>query len=428
MARLGTFRSLRQRNAKLFFAGMLVSNCGTWMQSTAQGWLVYRLSGEGTSLGLVLACQFLPLLLLGPWAGVLADRMNRRRLTIATQAGMAAQAVLLGVLDLSGLVTLPLVYGLAVVLGVLSAIDNPARRSLVTELVDEEDIPNVLSLNTAVMTGSRVFGPALAALLVGLIGTGWCFMANGASFFAVLASLLLLDPAQLRTSVPAPRGGKPLREALRFVWRDPVLRSTFVILTIVSTFAFNYGVSLLLVASRNLGGGVAAFGLLLAVTSVGSFLGSLVIASQRHVGNAAMLGALTVLGVFSTLMAVAPNLAAAFVLAVPLGMGGAGYIASTNGILLPRVRPDMRGRVLALQATAFLGSTPIGGPITGWIGDHFGAGWSIAYGGLIVLACVAVAGGSIVSGRRSEPVALRATASGADLARPSATSRSAAAS
>ena len=159
MARLGTFRSLRQRNAKLFFAGMLVSNCGTWMQATAQGWLVYRLSGQGTSLGLVLACQFLPLLVLGPWAGVLADRMNRRRLTIATQAGMAAQAILLGVLDLTGLVTLPLVYGLALVLGVLSAIDNPARRSLVTELVDEEDIPNVLSLNTAVMTGSRGVRP-----------------------------------------------------------------------------------------------------------------------------------------------------------------------------------------------------------------------------------------------------------------------------
>jgi MFS family permease len=420
MARLGTFRSLRQRNAKLFFAGMLVSNCGTWMQSTAQGWLVYRLSGQGTSLGLVLACQFLPLLLLGPWAGVLADRMNRRRLTIAMQAGMAGQAVLLGVLDLTGLVTLPLVYVLALVLGVLSAIDNPARRSLVTELVDEEDIANVLSLNTAVMTGSRVFGPALAALLVGLVGTGWCFIANGASFFAVLASLVLMNPAQLRTAVPAPRGGRPLREGLRFVWRDPVLRSTFVILTIVSTFAFNYGVSLLLVTSRNLGGGVAAFGLMLAATSIGSFVGSLVIASQRHVGNAAMLGALIVLGVFSVLMALAASLALAFLLAVPLGMGGAGYIASTNGILLPRVRADMRGRVLALQATAFLGSTPIGGPITGWIGDRFGAGWSIAYGGLVVLGCVAVAGWSIVSRRRSEAVARGATASGPDLARPSA--------
>jgi MFS family permease len=401
MARLGTFRSLRQRNAKLFFAGMLVSNCGTWMQSTAQGWLVYRLSGQGTSLGIVLACQFLPLLILGPWAGVLADRMNRRRLTIATQIGMTAQAVLLGLLDLTGLVTLPLVYVLALVLGVLSAIDNPARRSLVTELVDEEDIPNVLSLNTAVMTGSRVFGPALAAVLVDLVGTGWCFMANGASFLAVLASLFRMNPAQLRTTTPAPRGGQPLREALRFVWRDPVLRSTFIVLTIVSTFAFNYGVSLLLVASRNLGGGVGAFGLLFAVTSVGSFLGSLVIASQRHVGYAAMLGALTVLGIFAVLLGLASNLAVALALAVPLGMGGAGYVASTNGILLPRVPADMRGRVLALQATAFLGSTPIGGPITGWVGDHFGAGWSIAYGGVIVLGCVAVAGFSLVGGRRT---------------------------
>ena len=147
----------------------------------------------------MLACQFLPLLLLGPWAGVLADRVNRRRLTIATQAGMAAQALLLGVLDLTGVVTLGLVYGLTVVLGVLAAIDNPARRSLVTELVDEEDIPNVLSLNTAVMTGSRVFGPALAAVLVGLVGTGWCFIGNGLSFLAVLVSLILMNPAQLRT-------------------------------------------------------------------------------------------------------------------------------------------------------------------------------------------------------------------------------------
>ena len=214
MARLGTFRSLKQRNARLFFAGMLVSNCGTWMQATAQGWLVYRLSGQGTSLGLVLACQFLPLLLLGPWAGVLADQVNRRRLTIVTQAGMAAQAILLGVLDLTGVVTLGLVYGLTVVLGVLAAIDNPARRSLVTELVDEEDIPNVLSLNTAVMTGSRVFGPALAAVLVGLVGTGWCFIANGLSFLAVLVSLILMNPAQLRTVTPsAPRRPSAARGA-----------------------------------------------------------------------------------------------------------------------------------------------------------------------------------------------------------------------
>jgi MFS family permease len=200
---------------------------------------------------------------------------------------------------------------------------------------------------------------------------------------------------------PAPRGGRPLREAIHYIWQEPVLRSTFMVLIVVSTFAFNYGVSLLLVSSRNLGGGVTAFGLLLAVTSLGSFAGSLVIASQRHVGIPAMLATLTLLGVFSTLMGVAPTLAVAFVLAIPMGMGGAGYIASTNGIILPRVPPNMRGRVLALQATAFLGSTPIGAPITGWIGDHAGAGWSIAYGGLIALACVGAVALSLRARARS---------------------------
>jgi MFS family permease len=385
----------------LFFAGMLVSNVGTWMQSTAQGLLVYRLSHQGTSLGLVLACQFVPLLVLGPWAGVAADRTNRRRLTIITQTGMTIQALLLGVLDLAGVITLPLVYLFALVLGILSAFDNPARRGLVTELVDEADIPNALSLNTAVMTGSRAFGPALAALLVTLFGTGWCFIANGVSFLAVLASLLAMNVDQLRTAPLAPKGGQPLRDGLRFVWRDSVLRNTFIILTIVSTFAFNYPVSLLLVTLRNLGGGAGAFGLLLSFTSIGSFAGSLAIASRHRVGARTMLAALAVLGVFAVAMGLASSLAAAFAIAVPMGFGGAAYVAATNSIILPRTPPHLRGRVLALQATAFLGSTPIGGPITGWIGDHVGAGWSIAYGGLIALACVAVAARALRERRRA---------------------------
>ncbi len=276
-------------------------------------------------------------------------------------------------------------------------------------MVDEEDIPNVLSLNTAVMTGSRVFGPALAALLVGLVGTGWCFIAQRPVLPGGAGQPPPDEPgASCAPPPPRPEVASRCARASRFVWRDPVLRSTFIILTVVSTFAFNYGVSLLLVSSRNLGGGVAAFGLLLAVTSVGSFAGSLVIASKRQIGTRVMLAALIVLGTFSTLMGVAPTLAVAFVLAIPLGMGGAGYIASTNGIILPRVPPHMRGRVLALQATAFLGSTPIGAPITGWIGDHFGAGWSIAYGGLIALGCVAVASLTLRERRRSaaqEPAA-----------------------
>ena len=196
---------------------MLVSNIGTWMQSTAQALLVLQLTGKGTSLGLITAAQFLPMLVLGPWAGVLADRSNRRRMTIITQTGLTAQAVVLAIADLTGHVSVPLVAVLAFVLGTFSALDNPARRGLVTELVDEADVANALSLNTAVMTGSRVFGPALAGLLVASVGTGWCFVANAASFVAVLVGLLLMNPAELRVAPLAPRGGRPMRDGIAFV-------------------------------------------------------------------------------------------------------------------------------------------------------------------------------------------------------------------
>ena len=385
----GTFRTLRHRNAKLFFGGMLVSNVGTWMQATAQALLVLRLTGKGTSLGLITAAQFLPMVLLGPWAGVLADRTNRRRMTILTQTGLTLQAVVLAAADLAGKATVGLVAVLAFVLGVFSALDNPARRGLVTELVDEGDVANALSLNTAVMTGSRVFGPALAGLLVASVGTGWCFAGNAVSFLAVLVGLLLMRPADLRVAPRAPRGGRPLRDSLAFVGRDPLLRPMFVALLVVSTFAFNYNVSLPLLVKRSLHGGPSAVGWLLAVTSVGSVIGSLNVASRRHVGAGVFAWAMLLLGLAATALGAMTSLPTAFLAAVPMGAGGAAFLAATNGIMQPRTPAHMRGRLLALQATAFLGSTVVGGPITGWIGDHVGAGWSVTYGGIITLATVA---------------------------------------
>ena len=384
-----TFRSLRHRNAKLFFGGMLVSNIGTWMQATAQALLVLRLTGKGTSLGLITAAQFLPMVVLGPWAGVLADRSNRRRMTLLTQTGLAVQAVALAAADLTGRATVPLVAVLSLVLGTFSALDNPARRGVVTELVDEADVANALSLNTAVMTGSRVFGPALAGFLVASIGTGWCFAINAASFVAVLGGLLLMDPTELRVAPRAPRGGRPLRDSIAFVAGDPLLRPMFVALLVVSTFAFNYNVALPLLVKRSFGGGATAVGWLLAVTSVGSVVGSLAVASRRDVGARAFVVAMAVLGVAATALGAMPGLAGAYAVAVPMGIGGAAFLAVTNGIMQPRTPPHMRGRLLALQATAFLGSTVIGGPVTGWVGDHLGAGWSVSYGGLITLATVA---------------------------------------
>jgi MFS family permease len=390
MARSETFRSLRNRNARLFFGGLLVSNVGTWLQSTAMSILVYRLTGKATDLGITVALQFLPMLFLGAWAGALSDRRDKRITCLTTQSFMAVQAVVLASLDFAGLVSVPVVYALALVLGVVNAFDNPARRGLVVELVAEADISNAMSLNTAVMTGSRIFGPALAAALVGPLGTAWCFMLNGVSFVAGLASLAAIDVRELRVSPKAPRGGTPVRDALRFVRRDRELFVLHMVLVAVSTFAFNYSVSLPKLSAVRWGD-ERWFGWVLAVVSVGSVVGSLMAASRKQATIRMFFVSVTLLGVAGPFLAWAPTGWWAFVAAVPLGIGGAGFLANFNGLVQQKCPADMRGRLLALSAVAFLGSTPVGGPVTGVIADSWGPEWSLAYGSLISLVAIAVA-------------------------------------
>lgn len=390
MARSETFRSLRNRNARLFFGGLLVSNVGTWLQSTAMSILVYRLTGKATDLGITVALQFVPMLFLGAWAGALSDRRDKRITCLITQSLMAVQAIVLATLDFAGLVSVPVVYVLALVLGVVNAFDNPARRGLVVELVSEADISNAMSLNTAVMTGSRIFGPAMAAALVGPLGTAWCFMLNGVSFVAVLASLAAINVRELRVSPKAPRGGTPVRDALRFVRRDRELFVLHMVLVAVSTFAFNYSVSLPKLSAVRWDDD-RWFGWVLAVVSVGSVVGSLMVASRKEATIRQFFVSVTVLGVAGPFLAWAPSGWWAFVAAVPLGIGGAGFLANFNGLVQQKCPPDMRGRLLALSAVAFLGSTPIGGPITGVIADSWGPEWSLAYGSLISLMAIGVA-------------------------------------
>ena len=402
MASAGTFRSLRTRNARLFFGGLLFSNVGTWLQSTAMSILVYRLTGRATSLGVAIALQFLPMLLLGAWAGAFADRRDKRTLCLITQAGLAAQAVVLAVLDFAGAASVGAIYVLSFVLGVVGAFDNPARRGLVAELVPPSDISNAMSLNTAVMTGSRVFGPALAAALVGPFGTAWCFAINALSFVAVLGSLMLVDPSTLHRSPLAPRGGTPVRDALRFVVNDPQLRRFHVVLVVVSTFAFNYSVSLPKLSDVRWGDD-RWFGWVLSVVSVGSVIGSLYVASRREATARLFVGSVILLGVSGPFLAWAPSGPWAFVAAVPLGMGGAAFLASFNGLVQQKAPADMRGRLLALSAVAFLGSTPIGGPITGVVADWFGAEWSMAYGSILALAAALYAATTRGSGEENSP-------------------------
>lgn len=383
------FRSLRYRSARWFFLGLSVSQVGTWMQMTGQSLLVYRLTGRASDVGITLLCQFLPMLLLGVWAGAVADRVRKQRMALFTQAGQAVQALVMGALTLADLVNLPVIYALSLVLGVIAALDNPARRGFVIELVEPDDISNVVSLNTAVMTGSRIFGPAVAALLVDPLGPGWLFVINGLSFAAILWPIARIDPATLHVTPPRPRGGTPVRDALRFVAHRRELLVLFVVFTVVGTFAFNYNVSLLKLADRRFGDR-KLFGWLLALNSIGSMTGSLLTAARRRVELWWFYGSAFLMASAGLALAWAPSIWAAYAISLPVGMGGAAFIAALNAITQQDSPPDMRGRLLALGAVAFLGTTPIGAPITGWIADHVSAEWSLAYGSIIALAAVAI--------------------------------------
>jgi MFS family permease len=404
-----TFRSLKYYNARLFFSGLAVSNVGTWLQMTAMSLLVYGLTGEATTVGVTLALQMLPTLFLGAWAGVIADGRDRRTMAIATQSALAVQALVLGTIDMAGWASLPVVYALALVLGVVNAFDNPARRGLVTELVPTVDIPNATSLNTAVMTGSRIFGPALAGVLVTTIGTAWCFLLNGLTFFAIIFSLVAIRRDEMFPVARRAKGGKPIREALGFVAGHRDLLIIYSLLLIISTVAFNQATVLPKLADVRWGG-EEAFGFILAVMSVGSLTGSLLTARQRTVTMRWFFGSIVVMAFAGFGLAWAPSLALAYAWSVPFGIGGAAFIAGANAITQQECPPDMRSRLLALQAVAFLGSTPIGGPLTGVIADNVSAEWALAYSSVVSLACVAVAGTYWRAGNRTDARELTTTA------------------
>jgi MFS family permease len=327
------------------------------------------------------------MLVLGAWAGGFADRHNRRRVTFWCQSLLGVQAVVLTVVTFTGHVSLPVIYLLSFGTGIASAIDNPSRRGLVTELVEPSEIPNAMSLNTTVMTGSRIFGPALAAVLIGPLGTAWLFALNAVSYLFVIGSLLMIDKTKMLPATSAARGGKPVREGLSFVWRDPMLRRAFIVFTVVSTFAFNYSVVMPKLSDVRWGQ-ANGYPILLTCVSIGSVFGALATARFTRITMRWYATLVIINGVSCIAIAWAPNFLAACLLCLPLGLGGTGLVASMNGLSQQNTPPEMRSRMLALVAVAFLGSTPIGGPITGWIGDNIGIEWSIAYGGILTLLFV----------------------------------------
>jgi MFS family permease len=392
-----TFASLRIRNFRLFFAGQIVSQTGTWLGMVAQTLLVLHLTDSGVALGLLTAAQFGPVLLLGAWAGVVADRSDKRRLLLIVQSLAMLQSFAMGALAFMGEPPLLAIYGVAMAGGVLTAFDNPTRRSFVVEMVQRQDINNAVSLNSALMTGSRVVGPALAGVLVMTVGFGWTFVVDGLSYVAVLVGLAMMRPSELHPSPALERAKGQVRAGLRYARSVPQLWMPLVMMAVIGTLAFNFQVVVPLFVTQDLGGSDQTFTLLFSVLSLGSLVGALVVARRtettvRRVGLTAV-----AFGVSMALLAVAPNQGIAFLVGPLIGVASIAFMTSSTALVQTEAAPEMRGRVLALQAMVFLGSTPIGGPVVGWIAEHLGARYALAVG---ALACLGAGAWGVLVARR----------------------------
>ncbi|HEV3231722.1 MAG TPA: MFS transporter [Candidatus Dormibacteraeota bacterium] len=394
-----TFRALRVRNYRLFFAGQIVSVSGTWMQSVAQAWLVLRLTGSGAALGLIIALQTLPILIGGAYGGVIADRVDKRRMLYATQAAAAALALTLGLLTLTGLVQLWLVGGLALGLGLVNMVDIPTRQSFVQEMVGREDLTNAISLNSVIMNGARIVGPALAGVLIATVGIAVCFLVNAASYLAVLAGLWAMRGPELNRVTPGHRSPGQLLEGLRYVWRRPELRTPLLMMAVVGCFAFEFTVSLPLLARFTFHTGAQGFGAMSSVFGVGAVGGGLLTAALgRPTGRRLVLAGLA-FGALILLTAMAPTFPLTLALLAATGATGMAFAALANSTIQLSADPGMRGRVMALYAVAFMGSTPIGGPIVGWVGQSISPRAALGLGGVATILAALAAYRSLAGAR-----------------------------
>jgi len=377
---LETFRSLRWRNFRLFFSGQLISQVGNWLSLIAMTLLIYELTDSAFLLGLLAAAQFGPVLVIGPWAGLIADRYPKRTILLVVQSIAMLQSFALAALAFQPEPSLVAIYAVAFIGGLTIAFDNPARRSFVTEMVPESDINNAVSLNSALMTLSRVVGPFIAAFLIATVGFGWAFLVDGISYVAVLVALAMMRTAELRPSVAAARAKGQVRAGMRYARSVPELWIPLVMMAIVGTLAFNFNTVLPVFVNRSLGGDDVMFAVLLGVVSIGSFSGALATARRRSISIQQVAGCALAFGVAIGLLGLSPNLAIALPVGIAMGAASIAFMTASTAIVQIRSDPQMRGRVLALQSMVFLGSTPIGGPILGWVCEQFGARYGLAIG------------------------------------------------
>jgi MFS family permease len=392
-----TFAALSVPNYRRYIGGQSISLTGTWMQMTAQSWLVLTLTHSATALGGIIALQTLPVLLLGPYGGVIADRVDKRRLMIVLQSAMGAQALVLGLLTVTGAVRVWEVGVLAAILGLNNAFENPARQSFMLELVGARHLRNAVSLNSVLVNVARSVGPAVAGIVIATVGVGVCFLANAVSFVAVVASLVTMDRAALNPTEPAPRARGQLRQGLRYVRGTPELAIPLLMMAAVGCLAYEFQVSLPVMATRGLHVGATGFGFMTAAMGIGAVTGGLMIAALGKTGLRPLVLAGSAFGIAMALAALAPSLPLELVALALAGGASISFMSTGNSTLQLNAAPAMRGRVMSLWFVAFQGSTPIGGPIVGGVMEAAGARAGLALG---AVTCMVVALAGLVALRR----------------------------
>ena len=376
------FRSLGAANYRLWFAGALVSNVGTWMQRTAQDWIVLTelTNYDAAAVGIVMALQFGPMLVLSPHAGLLADRYGKRKLLMLTQAIMGVLGLALGLIVLLGVAELWHVYAFALLLGIASALDAPARQSFVSELVTDDNISNAVALNSASFSAARMIGPAIAGVLIALIGSGWVFLINAVSFLAVLESLRRMRTGELRSVSRASRGRGQLREGFRYVAGRSDIVIILVIVFLVGTFGYNFPIFTSTMATVEFGAGAEAFGLLSTFLALGSVAGALISARRDRPRMRSIFVGAGLFGLTTLAAAGAPTYWLFAVTLILVGVMSQTLMTAANSMVQLTTDPVMRGRVMALYMAIFVGGTPLGAPIVGWVANAFGPRWALAVG------------------------------------------------
>lgn len=410
-----TFAALRFHNYRLYFFSQIVSFSGTWMQGIAQAWLVLELTGSGTALGTVVAMQFLPTLLLAPYGGVIADRFEKRKLIMLTQSLAGLLALTLGVLTLTGVVELWMVYTIAAGFGAVTAIDNPSRQTFVMEMVGPGDIANAVTLNSVVVNAARAIGPAIAGVIIATVGIGQCFVFNALSYLAVIIALVFIRTSELHPSARTSRAPGQLRQGFQYAWHTRSLRTTLVMLAVIGLFTYEFTTTLPLLAEFTFGAGSAGLATMTALMGVGAVVGGLVIAAGNAPTSRRLVAIAAVFGMLVMLVSIMPTLGLVYVVMPFVGAASVGVISLSNATLQLNSDPQLRGRVMAIFSMALIGSTPIGGPLMGWIGETYSARISLLIGGV---AAMLAAGYGWVSLTRREHA--ETTTVGSDHVEPAA--------